>query len=355
MKCLPCAKVKTAKGNVLHDSHAEVLAIRGFNRWLVDECADLARQSSAQTGEWLRRRRTAEEGGGERLLDYGGPSFELNEDTGVHMYCSEAPCGDASMELVMREQEDATPWDRPLAPPPDQGEENGMLGRGHFDQLGIVRRKPSRPDAPVTLSKSCSDKLALKQCTGLLSALTTRLVVSRGTWLSTLVLPESQFVPEAVERCFGKTGRMARLNTAEVQRMWQDAGHAYRPFDVLSTGREFEYSRRSCDSDRPVASNLSTIVTPHVQEILINGVLQGRKQEDPRGASSISRRRMWEGVQEVVGDKGEAGAGPERQMNADVKLHEDLMGRTKVKEDVRRLALQGWKRNKGDDEWTLQW
>lgn len=32
VKCLPHDKVRQAKGVALHDSHAEILAIRGFNR-----------------------------------------------------------------------------------------------------------------------------------------------------------------------------------------------------------------------------------------------------------------------------------------------------------------------------------
>ncbi len=57
------------------------------------------------------------------------------------MYCSEAPCGDASMELVMEAQEDATPW--PIASH-DDGSPTQLLGRGSFSQLGIVRRKPCK-------------------------------------------------------------------------------------------------------------------------------------------------------------------------------------------------------------------
>lgn len=60
MKCLPQSKLPLAKGNVLHDWHAEVLAIRGFNRWLVDECEELARGGFMQGEEgesaWIRWR-----------------------------------------------------------------------------------------------------------------------------------------------------------------------------------------------------------------------------------------------------------------------------------------------------------
>ncbi|KAK3109394.1 hypothetical protein LTR53_017397, partial [Teratosphaeriaceae sp. CCFEE 6253] len=52
MKCLPHVKLEQAKGNVLHDWHGEILALRAFNLWLVDECAALAgRGSDGEVGE----------------------------------------------------------------------------------------------------------------------------------------------------------------------------------------------------------------------------------------------------------------------------------------------------------------
>ena len=51
-------------------------------------------------------------------------------------------------------------------------------------------------------------------------------------------------------------------------------------------------------------SNLCAVVTPQKQEILINGVLQGRKQEDPRGASCVSRRKMWEAAEATLARNG---------------------------------------------------
>ena len=400
MKCLPLEKVKMAKGNILHDSHAEVLAIRGFNRWLVDECADLAkrgfRDGKEGEGEWVRWRRRggeeereelgadgksheAQESYGRRSADE--PLFELQDDVELHMCCSEAPCGDASMELVMREQEDDTPWQRP---PPDRPtgqdsaaavEDEAMLGRGYFDRLGVVRRKPARSDAPVALSKSCSDKLALNQCTGLLSAITARLVGVKGTWLKTLVLPQERIVEGAVGRCFGPTGRMAPLSEEAMQEKWRGLGFAYSPFVVRGTEREFEYARPShtrsgaafssagdqekAEPAAPAAvpSNLSTVITPHKQEILINGVLQGRVQSDPRGASCVSRRRMWEALRNVHRTLGmmegeSMGLGQtygEMKMGARV-----LRGREKVKGDVRGKALKRWKRSIWDEGWRLE-
>ena len=279
--------------------------------------------------------------------------FELNRDVEIHMYCSEAPCGDASMELTMAAQDDATPSTRPEKHVKDG--EALMTGRGYFSELGIVRRKPSRPDAPETWSKSCSDKLAMKQCTSLLSSVTAQLIRPSNVYLKTLVLPESQYVPHAWERAFGSSGRMAPVATDITQERWKRDGYGFRPFTVATTKKEFAYSKRSlaAHSTQPVApSNLSALYTPYQKEILINGVLQGRKQFSPLGASCVSRRSLWKAALEVA-----MVAGLHTTLDigfyAALKGSKQNAGRERVKDDVRTIALMGWKRNKGDEDWTL--
>lgn len=349
MKCLPQSRMAMAQGHILHDWHAEVLALRTFNRFLIDECEDLLRKSFAQGKEdqWVKWR--------DEDRRYLNPSadhqpFALCDDVTIHMYCSEAPCGDASMELSMAEQQDSTPWEKEQNVGPD-----GLLGRGHFDRLGIVRRKPSRPDAPATLSKSCSDKLTLKQCTSLLSGLTSLLLHPGNVYLSTVVLPEKQYIHSAVERAFGASGRMAPLIHQDVQRRWEEHGYAFRPFQVQTTSKEFCFAKGSTSHMTVVPSNLSTLRTPDRQEILINGVLQGRKQLDPKGASCVSRAKVWQSIRDVA-----VLAGLPVLMNvlqkttyAEVKEEGALKNREEVKMEARAMALQGWKRNKGDECWNL--
>ena len=136
MKCLPSGKISHINGCVLHDWHAEVLAIRGFNLFLIQECYKLA-SSETSTSQYIRRRDETE------ISETHCPQpFTLRESLKINMYCSEAPCGDASMELVMDSQEDHTPW--PLPGESFNGSSPGSLlnGRGYFSQLGVVRRKP---------------------------------------------------------------------------------------------------------------------------------------------------------------------------------------------------------------------
>jgi len=342
MKCLPASKVIQANGNVLHDWHAEVLAIRGFNRWILEECAALAEQGREGEGEWIDWTNEDEHDG--KSPDFPRPPFKLKADVRIHMFCSQAPCGDASMELTMASQQDATPWAK--AAPSSKPED--MLGRGHFDRLGVVRRKPARPDAPVTMSKSCSDKLALKQVTGLLSGTVAKMVRVEGCYLRTLVLPDSETLDDAVRRAFGREGRMKALKDWE----GSQAGYGFRPFEVRTTRKKFAYSAQGAEAG---GSNLSALYTPGRQEILVNGVLQGRKQYDPRGASSASRRGLWRLALEIAVMVGTPAIVKTLHQPTYAMVKEDAShAREAAKQTAWDKALMGWKRNERDDAWNLE-
>ncbi|KAF2628115.1 hypothetical protein BU25DRAFT_410233 [Macroventuria anomochaeta] len=355
MKCLPQDKLAAGNGNVLHDWHAEVVAVRTFNRFLLDECLRIANPpfpASDIVHQRSNSERTAQE----------PQPFTIREDVQIHMYCSEAPCGDASMELTMDAQEDATPWTS--APPTISSTLNGsdapaegtgaLRGRSNFSLLGAVRCKPSRPDAPPTLSKSCTDKLTMKQATSLLSSITSSLISPRNAYIHSLTLPASQYVPAACERAFSCTGRLRGL-TGDTIQSW-GGGYRWQPFEVKPTEREFAWSRRSIAAhEKAVASNLSAVWTPTWQETLIGGVLQGRKQMDPRGASKICRRGAWSLAVQIAGIAGlpvvlEA---LRRSTYSEVKGADHLQDRRKVKKDTQEQGLSGWVRNTGDSDFAL--
>ncbi|RDW80139.1 hypothetical protein BP6252_04777 [Coleophoma cylindrospora] len=357
MKCLPQNKISQAQGLALHDWHAEILAIRSFNRLLLEECHALA-VSEKKTSEYVRFREADE------LTESHFQPFALRDGIDLHMYCSEAPCGDSSMELTMAAQDDSSPWD---VPPTIQSQdieasteaEAILYGRGYFSELGIVRRKPSRPDAPPTLSKSCSDKIALKQSTSLLSSIVSLLISPQNLYLSSLVLPVSQYSPSGCTRAFSSSGRLQSLNSLPEQ--W-GGGYRFHPFEIKTTGREFAYSRRASPSAvggdangevRYVSSNLAASWTANGRdETIIGGVLQGRKQFDPRGASRMCKRRMWKLAMEVAGlvaVEGGVRMGLEMKRYKDVKEGEALKWRRNVKEDVKATSLKGWVKNGGEE------
>ncbi|KOS18309.1 tRNA-specific adenosine deaminase 1 [Escovopsis weberi] len=359
MKCLPSAKLPESNGVAIHDWHAEALAIRTFNCFLLDECQSilegkdsgvLSRNDDQGLGPGSPRP-AGEDGDGARPLP-----FRVRSRVRLHMYCSEAPCGDASMELIMAAQEDASPWEVATVPPDGAGSPAGALpGRAFFSQLGVVRRKPARGDAPPTLSKSCSDKIALKQCTSLLSSLTSLFIEPAGAYIDTLILPESQYSPVACGRAFSGEGRMKPV----AGKRWA-GGYAFRPFSIETSSVEFGYSKRSvrARSEKITASNMAaTWSHSGFDETIVGGIISGaRKPPDLKGASLTSRRCMWLKARELADKLGDF---PETQeyLGAgayhDVKNGSMLTERRRVKGEVRGTALMGWIPNEGDSSFGV--
>ncbi|KJR82668.1 tRNA-specific adenosine deaminase 1 [Sporothrix schenckii 1099-18] len=402
MKCLPSSKLSKSKGVGIHDWHAEALALRAFNRFILQECRDVMLQGDESPFVRFRHdgNGTVKRGDGTDIT-YSGQLFEWRHDVVLHMYCSEAPCkitclsksgdtdtgqvtgsnihtlltpwegGDASMELTMAAQEDASPWDAPITAEEDAPGSLGLLsGRGFFSRLGTVRRKPGRADAPPTLSKSCSDKLALRQCTTLLSGLATLLITpSTGLYLRSVVLPSSQYSETGCRRCFSAETDVGRLAPV-AERIWPRP-YAFVPFAVKTTDLEFAFSTRhpSMISTKNASSNLAVAWTLNgINECLVNGVLRGRKEFDPIGASAVSRRQMWKLAQQVatmVMDNAQGSDDTKRpeektlQRLFDCKTYNALKAspllaaRRAVKDDVKNLALMGWTPNENDGNWGL--
>lgn len=343
MKCLPVDSVAEANGSVLHDWHAEVVAIRAFNHLILHECLELATSPSKISS--LVRRRAADE-----ISEHGGSQpFSIYHDLQLHMYSSEAPCGDASMELVMEAQADPTPW--PISAT-DSGTKDLpalLRGRESFAELGIVRRKPARADSPQSLSKSCSDKLAMKQCTSLLSSCTSMLVHPANAYLTSLILPESQYVERACHRSFGANGRMKPVKNQE----WP-GGYAFRPFHVRTTEHEFEYSRRSKPtiSKELRTSPVSAAYNPRLEEALVGGRLQGRRKADPKAASAICSKKMWTVALQVLAALGTPKLLQQVSGSSNIRRWKDsaiFTDRQRVKSTVRNRALCNWIPNDGDD------
>ena len=84
MKCLPASKIEESNGVGIHDWHAEILAIRTFNRYLLDECRNLLEDSFQS--DVLRRTPAV------KACAAQVKPFEIRDDVKLHMYCSEAPC-----------------------------------------------------------------------------------------------------------------------------------------------------------------------------------------------------------------------------------------------------------------------
>ncbi|KAL8920702.1 MAG: hypothetical protein Q9172_004387 [Xanthocarpia lactea] len=328
----------------------QIVALRSFNQFLLHECLDLA-TSPTKLSPIIRRRESHEISESKGLQP-----FSILDDLELHMYSSEAPCGDASMESLMEAQVDATPWPVDQLHPAAKKLPGLLRGRESFGELGIVRRKPgatlaicARADSPQTLSKSCSDKLALKQCTSVLSSFTSLLVNPANAYIKSLVLPKGQYSERACQRSFGPKGRMKPV----ANHRWS-GGYAYCPFKVRTTDHEFAFSRRSkpASSRELRTSNVAAVLNPYVQEALILGRLQGRQRFDPKAASAICSKRMWKTTLQVLAALGTPKLLQSISVSSrvqDWKKSVLFADRQRVKADVTAAALSGWIRNDGDD------
>lgn len=324
----------------------------------------------------------------------------------------------------MAAQEDATPWEvtRLLDVSSEAQEEDILLdGRAHFSLLGVVRRKPARMDAESTRSKSCSDKLALRQVSSLLSTETCRLVApTENTYLAGLILPDDEISRIGFERSFGANGRMQALagrswpGTTSSDRPHITTGFRFRPFQVLSVPTEeverlWRFAKPKPTTDPDVApakskpGNVSAVWTaassyPHqcvrvsdtgskylpalrrtptgLYETIINGVKQGNKAfpPSPRGASSLSRARMWDLLQHIiVPDACQGSSGIDAAKGSAVRWMQHRVQQASTYEELKRAGnertnplrvrgealrdaravLKGWVRNAGDEGWGL--
>jgi len=162
-------------------------------------------------------------------------------------------------------------------------------------------------------------------------------------------------VPTGFQRCFFDRTEPLRNST------WE-GGYHFHPLELLTTPIEFDFSKRQATArskGKIAPCNVSAVWGAHgLDEGLVGGVVQGRRAFEERGASALSRRRMWcfaLEVAELLGRDGEEireTLGVERY--GDVKEGARLEERREVKKFVWEEALMGWVRNVGDEAFTLK-
>ncbi|KAM9925398.1 hypothetical protein OXX59_003889 [Metschnikowia pulcherrima] len=288
VKALPDEVRSFSNGYMVHDMHAEILCLRLFNRYLMEEvkgdCPRLLLESATANTESvtpmyrLGTREGPEEAG--KSDTNAGPehiknsesqseTYRLKPSMKLALYISEPPCGDASMSHVATGQ---TAWEEPA-----QKRQKVIRGRANFGHLGTVRTKPGRADSKLSLSKSCSDKLCLKQYTGILNCITSLRI--EPIFLDFLVLDESKHVDADFGRCFH-------------ERMSQKPE---RPLQAL-TYRHSNFSFSKHPERTPSPVSLAYIAISNTAHVINNGVKNGANAKKPRanGASPLSRRSLWQ-------------------------------------------------------------
>lgn len=370
-KCLAASALPKCHGSVLHDCHAEILALRGFNYSLLAEIQQLLRDPTYQSPILEL---TGEDGTANQHEHISTPhaAFRLRPAISIYFFTTEAPCGDASMEILMKSMptDETTPW------PVEVSDTTTLQGRGHFSLLGHVRRKPARADAEPSLSKSCTDKLAIKQFTSAIS-FPADLFVQRteNAFIRAIVVYADQYDSTGYQRAFAPSGRLLSVKHLghffDIQPL--PADFPCFPFSKGGRGSELGSQKRT------KASNISALWinrpsqrTVGIPEILINGVKQGYKQWDARlgKASIVSRRSLWEhGVKTlkmISGQLCSPGGSAIFSTPWHVRVTQalsmityraaksaDLRSAYSERKQHVKESLANWNNNQGDDEWSL--
>lgn len=309
VKATPNEELRRSNGRILHDCHAETIAIRGFNSVLLKEI-------SAIRGGFKSY-----------LIEESSKGYTVKNKWKFGLYISRLPCGDASMEFL--ECEDKNSGDLHFE---SWCKEGGQLsptiqtilrGRDNYASKGFVRTKPGRADSSITLSKSCSDKLTLRQIFGLFNA-SNWFLFDDMVFLEYLILPRKyQQYQSSLERCFHE-----RVSTVDASLM-----------NFLFCESEFIDDKTDTNQvPGSISACLLNCTEKVIEESILNGIKNGFfvKGNNPLRKnchSVISRFGQWTDLKMAC----------DKELGDYLTFKSSLVDRTSyVKDSKNLLSSDGW-------------
>ncbi|ELT95084.1 hypothetical protein CAPTEDRAFT_224434, partial [Capitella teleta] len=292
-KCLSESKLKS-NGCILHDSHAEILARRGFIRFLLAEIELCVCGGSRYVESTL-------DGAGKRL-------FNLKPSVRLHLFTSHTPCGDASIfpkspsddaglpSLKRKNQSEERAkrlkTDEPKdihrtgakCVPGEEKQDRFEEGEG-YHSLGLLRTKPGRGER--TLSMSCSDKMAKWNVLGIQGALLS-ILMSAPVYLTSVIVGRCPYNEGAMKRAL--IDRISELEPCQISAPFR----LNKPLLLQANQQDFEHSKTSFSSAGadPVASSaaVSWFIRGSSDElsVSVNGFKQGVTTKNIHKASAWS-------------------------------------------------------------------
>lgn len=231
-KCIG-SMMLSEKGDILNDSHAEVICRRALIRYLMAQ----VRETKREDGQSIFK------------FDTATMKFKLEKEVKFHMFTTSTPCGDASIYTTSDNQ------DEPEAKKVKISE--GFTGAKllFYEDVedvmaqteGKIRIKPGKGDR--TMSLSCSDKIARWNMIGVQGSMMSSIV--EPIYLSSVIFADgTPFNQTAMERALFK-------RFTDANKFLNHPFKLHQPSVIIANNRmKFPYGKNNGERVNPSANSI---------------------------------------------------------------------------------------------------